>query len=131
MMTDPIADMLTRIRNALRIYRGRVDVPASKIKKNIADVLVREGYVLGYDVLETAPQATIRIQLKYGPDREQVIRSLQRVSKPGRRVYAPVDDIEAVQDGLGTGIYSTSKGVLTDRECREQRVGGEYLCRIT
>ncbi len=131
MMTDPISDMLTRIRNALRISRARVDVPASRLKAQICDAMLREGYILGYDALDTKPRPTLRIRLKYGPDKEKVIRTIDRVSRPGRRVYHGVDLIPMVLSGLGTGIYSTSRGILTDRECREQRVGGEFLCTLT
>jgi small subunit ribosomal protein S8 len=131
MMTDPIADMLTRIRNALQTYRARVDVPSSKLKKYIVDLMVREGYLLGYDELDTQPAKTLRIRLKYGPDREQVIRSLDRISKPGRRVYHSAGDISPVLSGFGTGVYSTSRGILSDRECRDMGIGGECICRIT
>jgi small subunit ribosomal protein S8 len=130
MMTDPIADMLTRVRNSVRIERPQVDVPASKIKVNIAAVLKREGYIWDYEVVEQAPQNVLRIHLKYGPNGERVIQHLRRVSSPGRRVFARVDQMPDVLQGLGISIVSTSHGVMSNREARRQGVGGEVLCTL-
>ncbi len=130
MMTDPIADMLTRVRNAVRIERPIVDIPSSKIKVNIAAVLKREGYIWDYEVIEQAPQNVLRIQLKYGPNGERVIQQLERISSPGRRVFARVDEMPSVLQGLGISIVSTSHGVMSNREARKKGVGGEVLCRL-
>jgi small subunit ribosomal protein S8 len=130
MMTDPIADMLTRVRNAVRIERPGVDIPCSKIKVNIAAVLKREGYIWDYEVVEQAPQNVLRIHLKYGPNGERVIQELRRVSSPGRRVFARVDQMPNVLQGLGISIVSTSRGVMSNREARKQGVGGEVLCTL-
>jgi small subunit ribosomal protein S8 len=136
MMTDPIADMLTRIRNALRIKETKVRIPRSKLKANIAGVLKREGYILDFQLQEPrpddghGPQGWLEIELKYGPDGEDVITYLQRVSKPGRRVYSRAGDLKPVVNGLGINILSTSRGVLSDREARSQKVGGEVLARV-
>ncbi|MDP7033705.1 MAG: 30S ribosomal protein S8 [Planctomycetota bacterium] len=130
MMTDPIADMLTRIRNALAIYRATVDVPASKIKLGVTEVLKREGYIEDFKIIEEQPQNRIRLYLKYGPDGEMIIQKLDRVSRPGMRQYKSTREVVPVLDGLGTGIYSTPRGILTDRECVKEKVGGEYLCRL-
>lgn len=130
-MTDPIADMLTRIRNALTVKHDTVTVPASKVKVAIADILVREGYVKGYEIVENAVQNDILITLKYSPVKGQkVVTALERVSKPGLRVYAGVDDIPKVLNGMGIAILSTSKGILTDKEARAQHVGGEVLAYV-
>jgi len=130
MMTDPIADMLTRIRNAIRIERPHVDMPSSKIKIRIAEALQREGYIWDFEIVEQSPQNVLRINLKYGPNGEQVVRLIQRTSRPGRRVYTRVTDMRDVLDGLGITILSTSKGVLSNREARKAGVGGEVLCTI-
>ena len=130
MMTDPIADMLTRIRNAYMVKRDRVDIPASRLKMEIAAVLKREGYIADFVRYEDGKQGILRIYLKYGPRGEKVITGLKRISKPGRRVYARADEIPRVRSGLGIAILSTSKGVLSDRECRKRRVGGEVLCAV-
>ena len=130
MMTDPIADMLTRIRNAIRIERPFVDVPSSRVKIRIADVMQREGYIWDYEVIEQQPQNILRITLKYGPNGERVIRLIQRVSKPGRRVYKGIHEVPEVLDGLGISILSTNKGMLSNREARKEGVGGEVLCTI-
>jgi small subunit ribosomal protein S8 len=130
MMTDPIADMLTRVRNAVRIERPLVDMPASKIKVNIAAVLKREGYIWDYEVIEQQPQNVLRIQLKYGPNGERVIQHLRRVSSPGCRVFARVDQMPAVLQGLGISIVSTSHGVMSNREAKHKGVGGEVLCTL-
>lgn len=130
MWSDPIADMLTRIRNAVRVKRPTVTIPASNIKKGIAQVLKDEGYVSGFDIVEDNKQGLLRIDLKYGPRGEDVIRALKRESRGSRRLYKGVDDLPRVLDGLGIAIVSTSKGVLSDRRCRELHVGGELLCSI-
>lgn len=129
-MTDPIADLLTRIRNALRIERPNVDIPSSKLKVGIAEVLQREGYIWDFEVIEHAPQNILRVNLKYGPNGERVIQQLKRVSKPGRRHYVAVSDVPEVLDGLGISVLSTNQGVLSNREARSQNVGGEVLCSI-
>ena len=130
MMTDPIADMLTRIRNALRAEKQTVEVPASKVKLGIARVLKDEGYIRDFKFLDVGPQGILRIYLKYGPEGEMVITQLKRVSKPSRRVYRGVDDLPRVRNGLGIAVVSTSKGILSDRECRRERLGGEVLCTV-
>ena len=130
MMTDPVADLLTRIRNAVAVGKPEVVVPSSKTKLAVAEVLLREGYIEGFDIVEKPVQNDFRIRLKYGPKGERVITHIERVSKPGRRVYKSVDDLTPVLRGLGISIVSTSKGVLSDREAREARVGGEVLCQV-
>jgi small subunit ribosomal protein S8 len=130
MMTDPIADMLTRIRNALQIERPEVELPSSKIKVGIAEALQREGYIWDFEVIEQAPQNSMRINLKYGGRGEAVIQEIQRVSKPGCRVFTSVSDMQEVVQGMGINILSTSKGVLSNREARKAGVGGEVLCRV-
>ena len=130
MMTDPIADMLTRIRNALRIERSRVDIPASRVKQGIAEVLQREGYIWDFETIEQAPQNVLRLNLKYGPNGEDVIQSIQRVSKPGRRVYPRPRDSGDVLQGLGISVISTSQGVLSNREAKSKSIGGEVLCEV-
>lgn len=129
-MTDPIADMLTRIRNAAAVRRSEVDVPLSKVKRAVAEALQREGYILGFDVLAEGPQGVLRVRLKYGPHGEDVINVIRRVSRPGKRVFKGADGIESVLGGTGIRIVSTSQGVLSDRECRKERVGGEVLCEV-
>ena len=129
-MTDPIADMLTRIRNALMVTRTEVDVPFSKIKEGIAGVMVKEGYLRTYKKTDDGRQGMLRLYLKYGPEGQQVVHEIQRASKPGLRVYRAVQDLGRVRDGIGIAIVSTSKGVLSDRDCRAERVGGEVLCSI-
>lgn len=129
-MTDPIADMLTRIRNANTVKHETVDVPASNIKKEIARILLEEGFVKGYDVIEDGKQGIIRLQLKYGIEGERVISGLKKISKPGMRVYSSKDEIPKVLNGLGVAIMSTSKGILTDREARKENVGGEVICYV-
>ncbi len=130
MWSDPIADMLTRIRNAVRVRKKQVSIPSSKLKVGIARVLKEEGYVSGFCVIEDAKQGILRVDLKYGPRGENVINNIQRVSKTGCRVYGKVADLPRVLDGLGIMIVSTNKGVLSDRACREQKVSGELLCTI-
>lgn len=129
-MTDPIADMLTRIRNANTVKHETVDVPASNIKKEIVRILLEEGFVRGYDVIEDEKQGIIRIQLKYGQIGERVITGLKRISKPGMRVYAAKEELPKVLNGLGISIISTSKGILTDRQARKENVGGEVICYV-
>ena len=130
-MSDPIADMLTRIRNANTAKHDTVDVPASKMKLAIANILVDEGYIAKYDLVEDGAFKTIHITLKYGADKnEKVISGLKRISKPGLRVYVNTEDIPKVLGGLGTAIISTNKGVVTDKEARKLGVGGEVLCFV-
>ncbi len=130
-MSDPIADMLTRIRNANTAKHDTVDVPASKMKIAIANILLDEGYIAKYDLVEDGHFQTIHITLKYGADKnEKVISGLKRISKPGLRVYASTENIPQVLGGLGTAILSTNKGVVTDKEARKLGVGGEVLCFI-
>ena len=130
-MSDPIADMLTRIRNANTAKHDTVDVPASKMKLAIANILLDEGYIAKYDLVEEGAFKTIHITLKYGADKnEKVISGLKRISKPGLRVYANTEDIPKVLGGLGTAIISTNKGVVTDKEARKLGVGGEVLCFV-
>lgn len=130
MMTDPIADVLTRIRNAVRVERPHVDVLTSNLKRGLADVLKREGYVWDWEEIPGQPRSILRIYLKYGPNGEQVIRHIRRVSKPGRRIYNGVADLKPVLNGLGIKILSTSRGIMSDREARQKKVGGEVLCEI-
>ena len=129
-VTDPIADMLTRIRNAQVAHHETVDVPASNMKKSIAQILLSEGYIKGYSVIDDGVQGTIRIQLKYGPNKTKAITGLTRISRPGLRVYARKDQIPKVLGGLGIAILSTSKGVMTSREARAQGVGGEVIAYV-
>ena len=129
-MTDPIADMLTRIRNANVVKHETVDVPASNMKKELSRILLEEGFIRGYDVIEDGKQGIIRIQLKYGQTGERVISGLKRISKPGMRVYADKHDVPRVLNGLGIAIISTSKGLKTDKEARELGVGGEVLAYV-
>ncbi|HIE51756.1 MAG TPA: 30S ribosomal protein S8 [Armatimonadetes bacterium] len=130
MLTDPIADMLTRIRNANRMKHKTVEIPASKVKIQIVRILQREGYIRSYRILRDHKQGVIRIKLKYGPEGEQVITNLQRVSKPGRRIYVRCREIPRVRAGLGIAILSTPKGIMTDEEARRRHVGGEVLCYV-
>jgi len=130
-MSDPIADMLTRIRNANTAKHDTVDIPASKMKQAIADILLKEGYVKAVDVVEEGNFKTIKITLKYGADKnEKILTGLKRISKPGLRVYASKDELPKVLGGLGTAIISTNKGILTDKEARKENVGGEVLAFI-
>lgn len=147
MMTDPIADMLTRIRNANRIERPTVDIPATKMKANLASVLKYEGFIQDYQVGTEShdeqghlvfkeisdmslPKLTLRVYLKYGPEGERVIRRIQRKSRPGLRQYIRADQIRPVLDGLGISVISTNKGILSDRQARAQKLGGELLCIV-
>ncbi|MBQ1400927.1 MAG: 30S ribosomal protein S8 [Firmicutes bacterium] len=129
-MTDPIADMLTRIRNANSVGHESVDVPASKIKKSIAGILADEGYINGFDVIDDGKQGTIKINMKYGPDNEKVINGLKKISKPGLKVYAKASEVPRVLGGLGIAIISTSQGVISDKEARKLGVGGEVICYV-
>ena len=130
MMTDPIADMLTRIRNGNSAKHESVDVPASKMKKEIAEILLKEGFIKSYDVIDDGVQGTIKVDLKYGRNDERIISGLKRISKPGLRLYAKGTEIPRVLGGLGIAIISTSKGVLTDKEARNQGIGGEVICYV-
>jgi len=130
MWSDTVADMLTRIRNAVRTNRKTVKIPSSKEKVGIARVLKDEGYILGYDVVEDSKQGILRVELKYGPRGEDVIQKIKRESKSGCRVYRKVEDLPRVLNGLGIAIVSTSQGILSDRECREKKVGGELLATV-
>ncbi|CDQ21625.1 SSU ribosomal protein S8P [Halobacillus karajensis] len=129
-MTDPIADMLTRIRNANMVRHEKLELPASNVKKEIADILKREGFVRDYEFVEDNKQGVLRIFLKYGQNNERVISGVKRISKPGLRVYANAEELPKVLNGLGVAVVSTSKGVLTDKEAREQAIGGEVLAYI-
>ena len=129
-MTDPIADMLTRIRNACRTRKDKVDMPLSKAKTGIARVLKEEGYISNFVEMPDSVQGTLRVYLKYGADDEDIICTIQRASRPGRREYVGLEEIPPVLDGLGVAILSTSAGILSDRECRARRVGGELLCVV-
>ena len=129
-ITDPIADMLTRIRNANNAKHDTVDVPASNMKKSIAQILLDEGYIKNFQLIDDGTQGVIRITLKYGAGKEKVISGLRRVSKPGLRVYVGADELPSVLRGLGTAIVSTSKGVMTDKKAREAHVGGEVLAFV-
>lgn len=129
-MTDPIADMLTRIRNANLVKHESVDIPASNLKKSLANILLNEGFIKGFDVIEDGKQGLIRVQMKYGPSKERVITGLKKISKPGLRVYAKRDEIPKVLGGLGIAVVSTSNGVITDKEARKLGVGGEVICYV-
>ena len=132
MMTDPIADMLTRIRNAVSVERPNVEMPISKVKKGVAEVLKREGYIWDWsEIQEDADKfSRLRIELKYGPSGEKVIQKIKRVSKPGCRVYSRSRDLRPILNGMGISILSTSQGVMSDREARQQKVGGEVICEV-
>ena len=130
MMTDPIADMLTRIRNAVRIERPLVDLPSSKVLKGIAQVLKDEGYIWDFEEVETTPAKTLRLHMKYGPNGERLITKIERVSKPGRRSYTGYKMLKPVLSGMGIRILSTPKGIISDRRARTEKVGGEVLALI-
>ncbi|HXG04577.1 MAG TPA: 30S ribosomal protein S8 [Candidatus Binatia bacterium] len=130
MRSDPIADFLTRIRNASRAEHEKVDIPASRLKVRMAEILKNEGFIKNYRVLDDHRQGTLRVYLKYGPGNEKLISGLVRVSTPGRRVYVTHDRIPTILGGMGVAIVSTSRGVLTDREARQQKVGGEVLAYV-
>ena len=129
-MSDVIADMLTRIRNASSAKHATVDVPASNMKKAIADILVEEGYIKGYEVMDITKQGVIRITLKYTANKQRVIRGIKRVSRPGLRIYAGCEDMTKVMNGMGIAIVSTSKGIMTDKKARRENVGGEVLAFV-
>ena len=130
MMTDPIADMLTRIRNAVAIERPFVDIPTSHEKVGIAKVLHREGYIWDFEVVDHQPAGVLRVNLKYGPNGEKIIQEIKRVSKPGRRVYKKSTELPVVLEGMGISVVSTSQGILSNREAKSKGVGGEVLCTI-
>ena len=129
-MTDTIADMLTRIRNAIMRQKEAVEIPRSNVKKEIINVLQGEGFVKGYKEIEDGRQGVLKVYLKYGPQRESVIHGLSRGSKPGRRVYQKVEEIRPVLGGIGVAVYSTNKGILSGKECKKAGVGGEFLCKV-
>ncbi|MBR9976202.1 MAG: 30S ribosomal protein S8 [Bacteroidetes bacterium] len=129
-MTDPIADFLTRIRNAVRAHHKQVEIPASKMKIGLTEILYQQNFINGFSILNDTPQGTIRIYLRYGTEGAPVIAGLERISSPGLRRYAPVTEIPRTLNGLGVTIVSTPKGLLTDAQARQQNVGGEVLCRI-
>ena len=129
-MSDVIADMLTRIRNANDAKHATVDIPASNMKKAIADILVEEGYVKSYQIIEDGKQGTIRVTLKYEGNKQKVLRGIRRISKPGLRIYAGSEDMPKVMNGLGIAIVSTSKGIMTDKKARQMKVGGEVLAFV-
>ncbi|MDI6735676.1 MAG: 30S ribosomal protein S8 [bacterium] len=129
-MTDPVADMLTRIRNANKAGHEKVDIPGSRLKTDIANILKKEKFIKNYKFIEDHKQGTIRLYLKYGPNNERILTNLKRISKPGLRVYVDSDNIPKVVGGLGIAVISTSKGVMTDIACRKLRVGGEVICYV-
>ena len=129
-MTDPIADLLTRIRNAILAKKARFDIPVSKVKLEVCRLLQEEGFIRSFQRVEDSPVDRIQVDLRYDQQGRPAIERIERVSKPGRRVYRGADDIKPVLNGLGVGIISTSKGLLTDTQAREQRIGGEFLCQI-
>lgn len=129
-MTDPIADFLTHVRNAVSASKDRCDVPASRIKLELAKILQEEGFIRTFKVLEEGPQPTIRVYLRYASDGEPAIHGLERISRPGRRVYRPVRELPQVRGGIGVAVVSTSHGLMTDAKAREQRLGGEVMCRV-
>jgi small subunit ribosomal protein S8 len=130
MMTDPVADLLTRIRNGVRVERPSVDVPYSRLKVAIVQALQREGFVWDHEVVDGGVHKVLRVNLKYGPNGEHVIQHVERVSKPGCRVYVAVNEMKDVRQGTGISVLSTSKGVLSNREARRQGIGGELLCEV-
>jgi len=130
MMTDPIADMLTRIRNGNNAKHDSVDIPASNIKKQLAQILLNEGFIKGYDVIDDEKQGIIRVDLKYGKQKEKVISGIKRISKPGLRVYVKGDEVPRVLGGLGIAILSTSQGIMTDKVARKDNIGGEVICYV-
>jgi small subunit ribosomal protein S8 len=129
-MTDPIADMLTRIRNANSVYHDKVEIPASKIKQSIVEILKSEGFVKDYEMVSDDKQGTLRVALKYGANREKVITGIKRISKPGLRVYAKKDQLPRVLGGLGIAIISTSKGIMSDKQARKEGLGGEVIAYV-
>jgi len=129
-MTDPIADMLTRVRNASHARHEQVDIPASRVKEALARILREEGFIQGFERIDEGPQGILRVHLKYGPERKRVLMGLRRISRPGLRVYARKDQLPRVLGGLGIAVVSTSKGIVTDAEARRLGLGGEVLCYI-
>ncbi len=129
-MTDPIADMLTRIRNANSVYHDKVEIPASKIKLAVADILKSEGFIKDFEMVSDDKQGVLRVNLKYGPNREKVITGLKRISKPGLRVYAKKEQLPKVLGGLGIAIISTSRGIMTDKQARRDGLGGEVIAYV-
>jgi small subunit ribosomal protein S8 len=129
-MTDPIADLLTRIRNGLQANQATIQLPLSRTKLSIVKILADEGYIRGYEVLREEPKGVLEVTLKYGENGERILRGLKRVSSPGRRVYENAADLRRVLSGIGIGIVSTSQGIMTDREAREKHLGGEVMCEI-
>lgn len=129
-MTDPIADLLTRIRNGNMVMHETVEIPGSKMKLAIAKILKEEGYIKDFEYIKDSKQGIIRVYLKYGPNKEKVITGIKRISKPGLRVYVNKDEVPKVLSGLGTAVISTSKGIMTDKEARKERMGGEVICYI-
>ena len=129
-MTDPIADMLTRIRNANSAHHDKVEIPASKVKQAMAEILKREGFIKDYDLVNDNKQGVLRLSLKYGPNREKVITGLKRISKPGLRVYAKKEQLPRVLGGLGIAIISTSQGIMTDKQARREGLGGEVVAYV-
>lgn len=129
-MTDPIADFLTRVRNANLVYHEKVEIPASRTKKSVAEILKQEGFIKDFESIEDGKQGILRLYLKYGTNREKVITGLKRISKPGLRVYAKKDEIPRVLGGLGIAVISTSKGIMTDKQARKEGLGGEVICYI-
>lgn len=129
-MTDPIADMLTRIRNANSVHHEKVEIPASKVKKAVVQILKDEGFIRDYDTLADGKQGLLRVSLKYGPERERVITGIKRISKPGLRVYAKKDQLPRVLGGLGIAIISTSQGIMSDKQARKEGLGGEVIAYV-
>ncbi|MFZ5641734.1 MAG: 30S ribosomal protein S8 [Bacillota bacterium] len=129
-MTDPIADLLTRVRNATMVYHDKVEIPASRTKKAIAEIFKKEGFIKDCEFIDDGKQGIIRIYLKYGPNREKVITGLKRISKPGLRVYAKKDEVPKVLGGLGIAVISTSRGIMTDKQARKEGLGGEVICYV-
>ena len=130
-LSDPIADMLTRVRNALRINRDEVQIRSSKVCEGIAAVLKQEGYIKEFDRVDDSKQGILRIFLKYDIEGQPIISEIKRISKPGRRVYSPVEELPHVLGGLGIAVVSTSKGIMSDRNCRQEKIGGEILCTVS
>jgi len=130
MMTDPIADLLTRIRNANMVRHATADIPASKTKKSIVEILLKEGFIKGYEVVTVEDHEAIRVALKYGVDKSRVITGIKRISKPGLKVYAKKNELPRVLGGLGVAIVSTSQGIVTDKEARKLQIGGEVICYV-
>ena len=129
-MTDPVADFLTRIRNANSVNHEKVEIPASKMKKTLAEILKQEGYIKNYEYIEDGKQGLLRLYLKYGNDKQKVITGIKRISKPGLRIYARKDQLPRVLGGLGIAVISTSHGIMTDKEARKKQLGGEVVCYV-